>query len=585
MKREYDDDETNEDRPPETPSSEDSDDPSNEPMPEDLKATEKKEALKTLLEEKYQEFPGSEHWTEGYLFSSAKDEEEINAMNDVERSEILEKRHEVFRDIKQYRAELKNAMSADQQPPPAKKSKRGDRSSTSRKSDKHKKSRDYSTDEEEENYDEEEEEEDEDIDEEEENYDDEEEEDDDEDDYEDESDRRRSKKKEKKEKKKKTKHSKHHKYSDDDEDDRKIFERSKKHSSDYDEDDGGVRTPSPRQSDDESGTEYDEKNKKKEALKKGYPIEFKDLKSLQIKRTQVFENMYRPGFKDAVKGMFVKSKRLQGNSYVSKMLKITGVTRTEEYAYGKDHGQRTDIVLLIKSPEEPQDSQLQVQYVSEQDITEAEFDNYKSAAERVGEPIIEKSIKKIHNNYFACLKRQFTGKELEELRRRKSAMPDIYLRKDKLVRSITTLKGDNADGNNDSRIADLTAQLKDVLAQIDAYERKKREEIIKLEKRSAAGSAAQMQYRDPSLKAYKKALAIAMAGRQEEKPPVANKLDLVKGVMSGKASKDDLIKYYNFELDLDAPLRLRQPTLGYPVPPLPADAKVITLADYASAHH
>ena len=570
MKREYDDDETNEDRPPETPSSEDSDDPSNEPVAKER--LEKTEALKMLLEDKYKEFPGSEHWTEGYLFSSAKDEEEINAMNDVEKTDILEKRHEAFREIKQFQAEIRNAEGSDQQAPPAKKSKKGDRSTSTRKSDKHKKARDYSTDEDEE-----------------ENYDDEEDEDDDEDDYEDESDRRRSRKKEKKQQQtqKKAKHSRHHKYSDEDEDDRKIFKRSGKYSSDYDEDDGGVRTPSPRQSDDESGGDYDEKGKKKkkEALKKGYPIEFKDLKSVQIKRTQILENMYRPGFKDAVKGMFVRSKCIQGNTCVSKMLKITGATRTDEYVYDKDRGQRTDVVLLLKSPEEPQDRQFQVQYISEQDITEAEFDNYRSAAERVGEPIIERSIRKMHNNYLAALRRQFTGKELEELSRRKGAMPDIYLRKDKLLRSISTLKGYNADGNNDSRIADLTAELKDVLAQIEAYERKKREEKIKLERRAGAGSAAQMQYRDPSLKAYKKALALAMAGRHEEKPPVANRLDLVKGVMAGKCSRDDLRKYYDFELDFDSPLRLRQPTIGYPVPPHPADAKVITLADYASAHH
>lgn len=605
MKRNYDDDDNEEARPPETPSPEDSPVVTSHKEPID----ERIEALKTFLDDKYHEFPGSEKWTDNYLYSSIEDEEEINGMNDVKRSEVLAKRHDAYRDIKQWRNELREAEASSQQPP-SKKSKKSGRSSK-RSDSHHKKSKYYSSEEEEE---EEEEVEDEDEDDEEEyddneesdhNYD--EEDDDEDDEYDSDSNRRKSRKKESDKKRKssksKSKSHRHHKHSDDEYSDdyddnenssskRRKFkgkDSSRKHEAEdeyFEYDDKHIRTPSPAASDEE---DYDEAAAggaavKKETQKRGYPIEFKDVKRVQVRRSHVFDNMYKPGFEDAVKGMFVRSRCAQGNGQISKMSKITGIARLDEYVYDKAHGQRTSIVLLIKSPEESQDHQLQVHYVSEQDITEDEFNAYKSAAERAGEPIIERSLKKMHNNFIASLKKQFTGKQLEELSKSKGAMPDIYLRKDKIQRSLTTLLNDNSDGKNDSSIAYYKEQLKEIRAKIEAYERKKKEEKIKLEKRSAAAAAAQMAYRDPSLKAYKKALAIALAGKQEDKPPTANKLDLVKGVMTGKCSREDLKKYYNFELDFGAPLKLRQPTLAYPVPPLPSDVKVITLADYVSTH-
>lgn len=584
MKRTYDDDddENGEERRPEVPSPEDS--PIETSQKESI--NDKIEALKTFLEEKYREFPGSENWTENYLYSDIKDEDEINALDDVAKSEILSKRHDAFRDIKQWKTELEEVTAEAHQPPP-KKSKKSERS---KKSEKHKKTRDYSSDEEEE---EEEEFDDEDMDEEDDFYESDhsyDEDDDEEEDYEDSSSRRKSKKKEKKKSKKsKSKHHKHHKHSSDEEEEYEHKKSSKKNKYeeeyDFDEDDedNRPRSPSPSKSDDENAAGYEERSKKKEGPKKGYPIEFKDIKHVQLRKKHVYENIRKPGFKDAVKGMFVKSNSIQGGNSVSKMLKITGVVTVDEYIYDSKYGERTNIAFLVKAPGEHQDYQLQVQYVSNQDITEAEFDIYKSAAERAGEPIIEKSVNKIISNYVFSLKKRFADKELEALSKRSNAMPDIYLKKDKIIRLLTALKDDNVDNKNDARIADLTKQLNDVCAQIDANERKKKEEKRKLEKRYAT-AAAQMGYRDPSLKAYKKALAIAMAGRKEDKPPQTNRFDIFNGVMTGKCSRDDLKKYYNFELDLDAPLKLRQPTLAYPVPALPPDAKVITLADYVSTH-
>ena len=597
MKRNYDEEDAGNDRNPESPSPEDQTSDYLQ-FEEDVKKetpAEKISNLEVVLEDLYKDNPGSDRWTKDYMYSDRNDEVRVNSMNDVERSELLAKRHDVLNNIISFKKLIREAQEELKRlEPPPKKSKKSERTSSSKSSKPLKKPSYHESEEEEEE--EEEEHEDDDYSGVEEDKD-EDEEDEDDDDGEGDSKKKRSKKsrKSKKEKKKKEKKRK--------EKEKDIARRREKESQHSDasgsEPEKDYRTPSP-EPEKEDGNEEETSKKSKSA--QSYPIVFKDIKWLQLRRSNIVDYMLRPGFKTAAVGFFVRSRctttTITSSSSttstsaaaavaaaVSKMSKIIGVSQGDEYTYDRARGRKTNVYLLIRSPDEAQARKLQVQYVSEQAIEKPEFESYCTAAEQAGEPVITKSVRQMYSDYRKEVNRSLTAEEITNLRRNPNNS-DIYLRRDALSRSLTTLRGNNSDGANDKRIAEVVAELRAVHRQIEAYERKKREEKLKLEKASASAAAA-LTHRDIHLKAYRKALAAHMAANSSAPAPrpAHSRADLVKDVIAGKPSADGIRKCYDFPLDLNAPLKLNQPTLAYPVPPLSSDVKVITLADYVSTHH
>jgi len=136
-------------------------------------------------------------------------------------------------------------------------------------------------------------------------------------------------------------------------------------------------------SDSDAGEASEEESEEEDGDSAEPPLELENLLEIQLKRSELSDNLNKPFFKTITCGFFVRvGCEIRGGERVYRACEIVGVKEgNRDY---KVDGKKTNVVLTLKYGNSEQDYRME--YVSNAPLTQSEFDRWKLTSESAGVP-------------------------------------------------------------------------------------------------------------------------------------------------------------------------------------------------------